>query len=108
VINNARQAIEEQAPAEPLIRISLTCDEAEIKIIIYNSGQAVPESDLERIFEPYFSSKGNSGTGLGLHICRQIIENKYNGSIRAVNKKGGVEFELKLPRQKTTFKKDMV
>jgi len=97
VINNARQAILKSNPTDPLIKIQLYCKEKNILIRIYNTGDLLSEDHASRIFEPYFTTREKDGTGLGLHICRQIIENKYRGSIIAENHSDGVEFIIKLP-----------
>jgi len=55
----------------------------------------VPEALLERIFEPYFSTRP-SGTGIGLSMSRQIIEQHMAGGIRARNLKGGMEFAVRV------------
>ncbi len=57
-----------------------------------------PEEKLEKIFEPYFTTKHSSqGTGLGLFMSRLIIEKSLNGSITARNNDEGVTFNIKIP-----------
>jgi len=50
-------------------------------LTIADSGIGMSSETLNRLFEPFFSTKGITGTGLGLWICRGIIE-KHGGSIR--------------------------
>ena len=97
VINNARDAILRTEVNEPQIKVSLSCDDELVKIIIYNNAEHIEPEKLEKIFEPYYTTRGEEGTGIGLSICRQIIENKFNGRIWASNKSDGVEFEINLP-----------
>jgi len=97
VINNARDAILRTEVIEPQIRVSLSCDDELVKIIIYNNAERIEPEKLEKIFEPYYTTRGEEGTGIGLSICRQIIENKFNGRIWASNKSDGVEFEINIP-----------
>ncbi|MDP8221437.1 MAG: tetratricopeptide repeat-containing sensor histidine kinase [Candidatus Stygibacter frigidus] len=98
IVNNAREAILRDKINGPDIRIKMKCNEERINITIYNKGNHIKPENLEKIFEPYFTTRGNEGTGIGLQICRQIIENKYNGSIKANNCEGGVEFVIEMPK----------
>lgn len=61
------------------IHINLEGASNEVLISISNNGPAIPEDKIKLIFEPFFTSK-REGTGIGLFICKQIIE-KYNGTI---------------------------
>ncbi|OGH94922.1 MAG: hypothetical protein A2039_10270 [Candidatus Melainabacteria bacterium GWA2_34_9] len=69
-----------------------------IKILISDTGKGIPEKNLERIFDPGFTTKGvGVGTGLGLSICYQIIQ-KHKGTIKAENNPDqGSTFIIELP-----------
>jgi signal transduction histidine kinase len=63
---------------------------------VIDTGPGIPESIRERLFEPFVSSK-ESGTGLGLTICRRIVE-QHGGTIDAANRpEGGAVFSVRLP-----------
>ncbi|WP_437223826.1 sensor histidine kinase [Planctomicrobium sp. SH661] len=67
-----------------------------ILIRVIDSGPGVPPEMLEQIFEPFVSTK-ETGTGLGLTICRRIIQN-HGGELNGFNlPEGGVEFRIELP-----------
>lgn len=100
VLNNAIEAVLRSNPSEPKIRVVLTCNDTNITIKIFNKGDQIREDVLPKLFEPYFTTRKNEGTGIGLYICRNIIENKYNGSINARNWDDGVEFEINIPLKK--------
>ncbi|HHB77372.1 MAG TPA: transporter substrate-binding domain-containing protein, partial [Desulfobulbus sp.] len=71
-------------------------DKAFVKISIQDSGAGIPESILDKIFDPYFSTK-QEGSGLGLAICHSIIS-KHGGFITAQSTPGeGTTFTLYLP-----------
>ncbi len=57
-----------------------------IRILIKDNGAGIREQDLERIFDPFFTTK-KEGTGLGLPICKKIIED-HGGSIEAQSQEG--------------------
>jgi signal transduction histidine kinase len=58
-----------------------------VTVCIEDEGSGVPEDMLERIWDPFFTTK-EKGTGLGLGIVKNIIES-HNGSIRVENRKEG-------------------
>lgn len=66
-------------------------------IEVLDRGSGIPEDDLNRIFEPFFSRKSN-GTGLGLYVCHGFVQ-RHDGRLWAENRKGGgSRFVLELPR----------
>ena len=68
-----------------------------IELCISDTGVGMPEDVRERAFEPFFTTKENEGTGIGLTICRGVIE-KCGGSIECESAEGaGTEFVIKLP-----------
>ncbi|MCF7912964.1 MAG: HAMP domain-containing histidine kinase [Candidatus Cloacimonetes bacterium] len=101
IVNNARDAMLEDKIEAPVIKISLSKTPENIAMSIFNKGNQIPEHFRAKLFEPYFSTKGKKGTGIGLYICKMIIENKYHGTIKAVNQDDGVQFIIKIKRKKT-------
>jgi PAS domain S-box-containing protein len=72
--------------------------EAGVKISICDNGPGIPTELREKIFEPFFTSrKDGEGTGLGLYICRKIV-NDHDGDLRQENlAEGGCCFQILLP-----------
>jgi PAS domain S-box-containing protein len=67
-----------------------------------DTGMGIPADNLERIFEPYFTTKSYKGTGLGLAICRQIVA-AHGGRIEAESEVGaGTTFRVYLPAGNVT------
>ena len=67
-----------------------------LKISIGDTGKGIPGEDLEKVFEPFFSTK-RKGTGLGLAIVHQIVEG-HGGDIQVESQEGeGTSFQITLP-----------
>ncbi|KAF0149367.1 MAG: integral membrane sensor signal transduction histidine kinase [Ignavibacteria bacterium] len=72
-----------------------------IKIDIKDSGCGIPQENLNKLFEPFFSTKGQRGTGLGLSVIWGIIDN-HNGVISVQSEVGiGTTFTIRLPQEGT-------
>lgn len=77
----------------PRIEISVNSTSAEVEIVIYNNGPQIKSSDLEKLFNPYFTTKEN-GSGLGLFLSKKIMEESFQGRIEVKNCKEGCSFSL--------------
>lgn len=70
------------------------------RITIADNGSGIPRQTLGRIFEPFYTTKQEGGTGLGLWVCRGIVE-KHRGSIRVRSRvdggRSGTVFSVFLP-----------
>jgi signal transduction histidine kinase len=87
-------------PSGGELRVTLeTAADGEIQIAVADTGQGIPERDLPRIFEPFFTSKeAGTGNGLGLMVAKGIVKD-HGGSIKVKSKEGhGTEFRILLPR----------
>ncbi|NNL58348.1 MAG: PAS domain-containing sensor histidine kinase [Nitrosopumilus sp.] len=89
LINNAVHALDGQGEIE----ITSSSDSKFVILQVKDSGPGIPDENLEKIFEPMFTTK-NTGTGLGLVICKSIIE-QHGGSISVNN--NPTTFTIKLP-----------
>jgi len=100
IVNNAIDALEDNNPGDREIKIAIDRIDTKILIIVSNNGPAIPERDVENIFNPFFTTKGEAnGTGLGLAIVRQIIKG-MGGDVELSNrteKKKSVDFIINLP-----------
>ncbi len=100
LINNAKNKILEKKSNKKfklIINISKCSFFTTIEII--DDGGRIPNDIIDKIFEPYFTTK-KDGTGFGLYMAKVIIEDKMNGIITAENKDNNVIFTLKLPHNK--------
>jgi signal transduction histidine kinase len=95
LIINAIEAMAEQ-PGERILKIMLTLDDAKAQISICDNGTGIPEGKLERIFDGFYTTKPQ-GLGMGLEVCRSIIE-IHRGAIWAENNPDrGASFYFTLP-----------
>ena len=79
------------------IEINIFQEDKNIVISIFNNCGNIDEKIIERIFEPYFTTKfEDQGTGIGLYMTKVIIEKNMKGKIEAKNLNDGVEFIIKL------------
>lgn len=102
LVINARQAMPNGGRLRIEVRDLPDGEMAEIKLA--DTGVGIPPENLRQIFEPFFTTKqpdeyGRGGTGLGLSVCRQIIE-QHHGRIRVESVVGkGSAFTIKLPKR---------
>jgi len=80
------------------LNVKITPDDLDgfVKFEISDTGNGIPRENLEKIFEPYFSTK-ETGTGLGLAIVQKIVD-IHDGIITVDSKEGeGTKFTVRLP-----------
>ena len=100
LVINARQAMPRGGRLRIELRENATAQMVEIRIS--DTGVGIPPEQLRLIFEPFYTTKepdehGHGGNGLGLSVCRQIIE-QHQGRIRVESQAGkGSTFTVKLP-----------
>jgi PAS domain S-box-containing protein len=93
---NALHAMESTPSRGRSIEIGTRADAAAVMVSIRDHGRGIPPDCLPALFDPFFSTKSN-GLGIGLSICRRIIES-HGGQIEARNHaEGGADFTFRLP-----------
>ncbi|MGF1627841.1 MAG: ATP-binding protein [Kiloniellaceae bacterium] len=96
LINNALDAV--AGMPDPVVRVSIGFDDEAGIVTVADNGPGIDEAVMQRITEPFFSTKqAGDGLGLGLSICRAIVE-KFGGRISAGRAaEGGAAFVVTLP-----------
>ncbi len=105
VLNNAKDAIRSRQERHEVkdgeISIVLRGIDKDTVLEICDNGGGIPSKVMQMIFDPYFTTKSKiSGTGIGLHIAKNIIESRMKGSIMAENRGDGSCFTIKLKNYK--------
>ena len=97
LINNAKEALIDRTVAHPRITVDLKKEGRHTIITVEDNGGGIPEHLLpHKLFEPFTSTKGDKGTGIGLSLAVTILE-RMHGSIEATNRRGGASFTIRLP-----------
>jgi len=104
LIANARDALIERNIPQPRIWLVARQEQGLARIDVHDNAGGIPEEYREKIFAPYFSTKEEKGTGIGLYMVRTIIQEKFGGNIEVHNDKEGAVFVITLPI--TTVRED--
>ncbi|HEY4329927.1 MAG TPA: ATP-binding protein [Phycisphaerae bacterium] len=99
ILNLLMNAIDAVEPTRGVVTLSSAFDPVSqmAKIEVQDNGVGIADKDKERIFEPFFSTKGQRGTGLGLAVTKKIVE-EHHGRIELISKVGqGTTFRIMLP-----------
>jgi signal transduction histidine kinase len=97
IILNARDALIESGVEPGTIRIRAGQTDDRVYVTISDNAGGIPEEIMDRIFEPYFTTKGpDRGTGIGLFMAKTIIEQNHGGTLHACNSRGGAEFRIEI------------
>jgi signal transduction histidine kinase len=100
LVNNSIDAVDSNGQIH--IRVAAAQDRGEsgVRLTVCDNGIGIPRQVRERIFEPFFTTKRDVGTGLGLWVCKSIVE-KHHGLIRVrsstVPGRSGTVFSVFLP-----------
>ena len=100
VLLNLLENAAKYTPAESPLEITARADESTVVFEVADRGPGLPEEALGRVFEKFYRGPhvGVGGVGLGLPICRGMVE-AHSGSITAENRAGGgAVFRVTLPR----------
>lgn len=97
IIDNAIFALKQKS-ANRYMLVELSEDLQNIRIIVSNNGDSIPNEIIDHIFKEGFTTKGDKGDGMGLAIVKEIIEN-YSGTVTATSDNQRTSFEIFLPKE---------
>jgi two-component system, NtrC family, sensor kinase len=94
LIINACHAMEKEGG---MLKLNAYRPNKKVIVEIADTGVGIPKENKTRVFDPFYSTKGDQGSGLGLYITKQLIE-RNGGKISVKSKHGeGTKFTLTLP-----------
>jgi len=103
ILTNAKDALLANKVADAHIDVILKKENGSVTLQICDNAGGIDTAHLQRIFDPYFTTKHKSmGTGLGLYIAKMIIEKNMGGRLNAKNMSTGACFEIVLERVNVT------
>ena len=99
IVSNAKDAIvNNNINVDGLIKIEIESDEENLTIKISDNAGGIPSTIIDKVFDPYFTTKFKSqGTGLGLYMSKIIIEKNMKGSLVVQNDNDGAIFTIQIP-----------
>ncbi len=99
ILSNAKDILLEREIANPYINIEIKNGENYAIVKIKDNGGGVQKDILDKIFEPYFTTRHQTqGTGIGLYMSKNIIERNMNGFINVQNVEDGALFTIKVDK----------
>ena len=94
---NAKDAINERTIESPWLKISVRSENGTSLVTIADNAGGIPEEIIDKIFDPYFTTKGpQQGTGVGLFMAKAIIETNMGGRLSVRNTDEGAEFRIEV------------
>jgi PAS domain S-box-containing protein len=97
ILANAREAIIERGIVDPQVTITTYIENGCSVISIADNAGGIPEEIIDKVFDPYFTTKGpQQGTGVGLFMSKTIIEKNMGGTLVVRNTDVGAEFKIEV------------
>jgi signal transduction histidine kinase len=98
IINNAREVIVERnvPDADRIVKVRVFEENGKSVLTVEDRAGGISSGELNKIFEPYFTTKQSKGTGVGLYLSKTIIEKNMGGSLTAANSGCGAIFRIEL------------
>jgi PAS domain S-box-containing protein len=100
LIGNAKdelsKVLEQDALFDAHIQINLSKKDDGFTLSVQDNGRGISKENQERIFQPFFTTKGEQGTGTGLYLCKLLIENKMNGQFILQNRVAPTRFMINI------------
>jgi signal transduction histidine kinase len=96
ILLNARDALVEHKVDHALISIRSFAEGRKSVVTITDNAGGITEEIIDKLFDAYFSTKGESGTGIGLFMSKAIIEKSMKGKLTVRNSGNGAEFRIEV------------
>jgi len=98
LLTNSKDAFLSGNIAQPHISIKVSCTDCTLRVYVADNAGGIAEHIKDRIFDPYFTTKGpEQGTGIGLYMSKLIVNDHFKGKLTFRNLDGGTEFIIEIP-----------
>lgn len=94
IMNNASEVLQQKLPNDPYIKIHTYFYDRRFYLEIEDNGGGIPLDIIEKVFDPYFTTKGEAGTGIGLNLARMIVQESFSSKINVRNSDSGAVFSI--------------
>ena len=101
ILNNSKDALVNNDIDNSKIAIEIYEDEENIYVNISDNAGGIPDEVMDKIGTLYFTTKGESGTGLGIYMSKMIVEKQLEGELKWENYNGGALFSITIPKTNT-------
>ena len=98
ILNNAIDELIKMEVQNPKVVIYILNEEDNVLIEVHDNAGGINEDNIESIFEPYFSTKGKNGTGLGLYMSQMIMQKQFHTNIEVFSKENMTLFKIRVPK----------
>ncbi len=98
IVNNAIDAFMVTHKKDEKIVLKVQEKTNTIVISVEDNATGIANQHFPHIFEPYFSTKGKNGTGLGLYMSQMIVQKQFSGEIGVENSQNGAIFKVEIPK----------
>jgi len=96
LLGNALDALSEMQIKDGSINIRAFAENGKVVLTVDDNAGGVPEGLIDKIFDPYVSTKGVQGTGIGLYMAKSIIEKNMGGRLSVRNNSDGAQFRIEV------------
>jgi len=98
ILSNAKDALIQNETPSAFVKINIEKDDKYGNVIVEDNAGGIPEDIIDKIFNPYFTTKEEGkGTGIGLYMSKIIIEQNMNGKLEVENLEHGAKFTIRIP-----------
>ena len=99
ILRNSQEAIVGRNIENGLITIGVSQTQDSIEINILDNGGGVEDGQMEKIFDPYYTTKYKANdVGLGLYLSKMMVEKNMGGTLAAQNYQDGLKMQIRLPQ----------
>ena len=99
IFNNAKDVLIDKSIVDAKVTVNIYETKDSVVTTICDNGGGIPEEVIKHLGEPYFTTKGKTGTGLGLHMSKTIMIKHLNGSLTWENRGNSACFIVTLPKE---------